>query len=596
MQSNGTHYEVGPWTLERLLAAPEGQPLQEKLDLAEELLGQLEGARGQLTPNITTENFLAILDAYERLYAEGSRLTSYAALWFSENTQNPNALAFYGKLQAKVTEWQNRTLFFELWWRGLDDANAQRLLAAAGNRLYYLEYQRLLAKYTLAEGEEKIVNLKNATGRGGLETVYEMVTNKLEYRVTIDGEVKVCTREQLMTYTRSTNPDHRAAAYQELYRVYGENGLVLSQIYNSIARDWHDENVTVRGFSTPIAARNLVNHIPDEAVDLLLQLTRENAPVFHRWFALKAKYLGIEKLRRYDIYAPLTNVDAHYSYDDAVHKVLGSLQTFHPDLHAAAKSVFDNNHIHSTISPGKRGGAFCASPLPTLPPYVLVNYAERLEDVSTLAHELGHAIHAVLSGHHSILNYSPSLPLAETASVFSEMLLVDDLLADNPPADVRRYLIGRQLDGAFATALRQAYFAIWEVTAFKLILEGASTEDLCAAYLDNLREQFGPNVEIADEFKWEWVSIPHFIGVPFYVYAYAFGQLLVYALYQQYKEHGDAFKPGYLKLLAYGGAASPEQILTEAGIDMRSREFWQGGFNFIASLVDQLEALEAETA
>jgi oligoendopeptidase F len=226
---------------------------------------------------------------------------------------------------------------------------------------------------------------------------------------------------------------------------------------------------------------------------------------------------------------------------------------------------------------------------PALTPWVLVNYQGRADDVATLAHELGHAIHAMLASHHSLFTFHSSLPLAETASTFGEMMLLDRLLAEEKDPAVRRDMLFRQVDDAYMVIMRQAFFAIFERQAHEMVAKNATVNELAEAYRANMDEQFGDSLEIADEFKWEWVVVPHFYSTPFYVYAYAFGQLLVLALYQQYKAEGEAFKPRYLKILAAGGSEAPMKILSEAGIDIHSAAFWQGGFDIISRLVDQLE-------
>ena len=226
--------------------------------------------------------------------------------------------------------------------------------------------------------------------------------------------------------------------------------------------------------------------------------------------------------------------------------------------------------------------------------WVMLNYQGRADDVATMAHELGHAIHSMLAGHHNVFTFHSSLPLAETASTFGEMMLVDQLLENETDESVRRDLLFRQVDDSYATIMRQAYFSLFERKAHQMVKENASVDELAAAYLENLATQFGDSMEISDEFKWEWVSIPHIYHTPFYVYAYAFGQLLVLSLYKQFKAEGEVFKPRYLKLLSAGGSQAPEKSLTEAGIDIRSAAFWQGGFDVIKDLVEQLEALPIE--
>ncbi|MCK6540397.1 MAG: M3 family metallopeptidase, partial [Anaerolineales bacterium] len=255
------------------------------------------------------------------------------------------------------------------------------------------------------------------------------------------------------------------------------------------------------------------------------------------------------------------------------------------------RRVFDQNRLDSEVRKGKQGGAFCASINPEDTPFVLMNYTGRARDVATLAHELGHAIHAMLASHHSVFTFHSSLPLAETASTFGEMMLTEKLLAGETDEAVRRDILFKQMDDAFATILRQIYFALFEREAHELAQKNATVDEMCAAYMANLREQFGDSVELSDEFKWEWVSIPHIYAVPFYVYAYAFGQLLVFSLYQQFKAEGDSFKPKYLKILSAGGSESPAKILAEAGVDINSAQFWQGGFDVLSRMVDELESL-----
>jgi len=272
--------------------------------------------------------------------------------------------------------------------------------------------------------------------------------------------------------------------------------------------------------------------------------------------------------------------------------VLDSFIEFEPRIGELARRVFDDDHLDSDVRKGKRDGAFCWSVVPEMTPWVLLNYQGRARDVATMAHELGHAIHSMLASDHSAFTFHSSLPLAETASTFGEMILTDRLLAEETDEDVRRDILFKQVDDAYATIMRQSYFALFEKQAHEMVMNNASVDELAAAYMENLKEQFGDSLELSDEFKWEWVSIPHIYHTPFYVYAYAFGQLLVLSLYQQFKREGDAFKPKYLKILSAGGSEAPAKILGEAGVDIESAAFWQGGFDVVAGLVKQLEELK----
>jgi oligoendopeptidase F len=363
-------------------------------------------------------------------------------------------------------------------------------------------------------------------------------------------------------------------------------------MYQTLVRDWANEQVDLRHFGSPISARNLMNDIPDPVVDTLLEVSQNNASLFQRYFGLKARWLGVDRLRRYDIYAPVAKSDKRYEFPQAIEMVRDAFNTFEPRLAALAQRVFDDNHVDSEVRKGKRGGAFCWSVTPRITPYVLLNYQGRADDVATMAHELGHAIHSMLASDHSVFTFHASLPLAETASTFGEMMLVDRLLADEDDANVRRDMLLRQVDDSYATIMRQTFFALFERQAHDMVVKNASIDEISAAYMENLKRQFGDAVELSDEFRWEWVSIPHIYQTPFYVYAYAFGQLLVLSLYQQYRLEGESFKPRYLKILASGGSDAPARVLSLAGIDIHKAEFWQGGFNVLAALVDQLEALQ----
>ncbi|MEA1977451.1 MAG: M3 family oligoendopeptidase, partial [Chloroflexota bacterium] len=407
-----------------------------------------------------------------------------------------------------------------------------------------------------------------------------------------DGEEKELSREELTVYYRDPDPALREAAYKELYRVYNADGPILGQIYQAIVRDWRSEGVDLRGYSAPIALRNLANDIPDDVVETLLDVCRKNAPLFHRFFQLKARWLGVDRLRRYDIYAPVAQSEKTYSYNDAVAMVLESFRQFDPSMADLVQRVFDQDHIDSEVRKGKRSGAFCATVTPELTPWVLQSYNGTPRNVATMAHELGHAVHSMLAADHTKLTQHSSLPLAETASTFAEMLLVDHLLEIEDDPDVRRDILFGQMDDAYATIMRQAYFAMFERQAHERVHEGAAVDDLSGIYLDNLKDQFGDSLDLSEDFRFEWLAIPHFYFAPFYVYAYTFGQLLVLSLYKQYKEEGESFIPRYIDILAAGGSASPDEILTSAGIDMRKGAFWQGGFDVVKKSLEQLEAIE----
>ncbi|MBM4428130.1 MAG: M3 family oligoendopeptidase [Chloroflexi bacterium] len=537
------------------------------------------------------DQFMDAVKASEAMTRIGNKMYSFAGLSFAADTQDQKAQSLMARVMQFLAGIENRTLFFSLWWKALDDENAKRLMDVAGDFRYYLEALRLYKPHTLSEAEEKIVNIKNVTGVNALGNLYDAITNRYAFKLQVGKKELELTAAELFSYRYSTDPAMRAASYQSQFKVYAEDGPILGQIYQTILRDWHNENVDLRKFKNSIAPRNLNNDVPEEAVEALLGVARKNVGVFQRYFKMKAKYMGLKKMRRYDIYAPVAASKKTYKWDEAVTMVLDAFNAFSPQVADLAKRVFDENRIDSEIRKGKRGGAFCASVAPEMTPYVLVNYQGTGREVATLAHELGHAIHAMLASHHTTFTFHSSLPLAETASTFAEMVLIDKLLAEETDESVRRDILFKQMDDAYATIMRQSFFALFEKTAHEMVQKNASVDDLSNAYLENLKEQFGDALELSDDFKWEWVGIPHIYQVPFYVYAYAFGQLLVLALYQQFKAEGESFKPKYLKILSAGGSEAPEQILSEAGINIRDPKFWQGGFDVLEKLVSELEAL-----
>ncbi len=585
-------YEQKGWSLEELFPGLGTTEIEQALEKLDASVADFEMHREQLAADISEKQFVAILQNYEGITRQISRVGSFASLRFSEDTQDQQVQAFMAQMQQLGAQIDNRIMFFNLWWKNLDDKAAARLLEASGDYRYWLEALRLQKPYTLSEPEEKIINLKDVNGTQALVTLYSTITNRYSFQLEVDGEQKELSREELQVYYRNADPALREAAYKELYRVYDADGPILGQIYQSILRDWRSEGVDLRGYSAPIALRNLANDIPDDVVETLLDVCRKNAPLFHRFFQLKARWLGVDRLRRYDIYAPVAQSEKTYPYSDAVAMVLESFQQFDPRMAELVQRVFDQNHIDSEVRKGKRSGAFCATVNPDLTPWVLQSYNGAPRNVATMAHELGHAVHSMLAADHTKLTQHASLPLAETASTFAEMLLVDHLLEIEDDPDVRRDILFGQMDDAYATIIRQAYFALFERQAHELVHDGAAVDDLSGIYLDNLKDQFGDSLDLSEDFRFEWLAIPHFYFAPFYVYAYTFGQLLVLSLYKQYKEEGESFIPRYIDILSAGGSASPDEILTSAGIDMRKGAFWQGGFDVVKKSLEQLEAIE----
>ncbi|MFN2281433.1 MAG: M3 family oligoendopeptidase, partial [Anaerolineales bacterium] len=447
-------YKQQRWSLDALFPGHETPEFKNAMKELEGEIAEFEKRRDELDVEIDESDFLEIVAELEDITTQSNRLYGYAGLWFTEDTQNQDAQALQARIEQFLVELQNKTLFFSIWWKKLDQHTAERLMAGAGDLKYWLEEMRHFTPHTLSEPEEKVINIKNVTGFSALITLYDSITNRYTFKVEVDGKEQDLTRGELMVYARHHDPKLRAAIYRELYRVYGDDGPILGQIYQTIVRDWSNENIDLRNYQSPISVRNLGNDVPDQAVDALLAVCEKNAPVFQRFFELKARWLKIDQLRRYDIYAPVAQSDKTYDFQAAVDMVLDAFQNFDPRVAELAEGIIADGHVDSEIRKGKRGGAFCWSVDKDLSPWVLLNYQGTADSVATMAHELGHGIHALLAQDHSVFTYHSSLPLAENASTFGEMLLIDRLLSQESDPAVRRDILFKQVDDAYATIMR----------------------------------------------------------------------------------------------------------------------------------------------
>jgi len=593
--------KVGSWKLTDLVKDPSGDEFQLFLASIETVAKQFEARRKDLRPDISSADFENLIHLIEEIAEKVSIAKSYASLQYSADTSSNEAAALVTRMEKLASDIGNRLLFFDLWFKKeIDERNAQRLIDSV-LPVYreYLRHKRLLAKYALTEPEEKVINTMEVTGTKALVKIYEKMTSDFELTMAVKKGKKIIrkkftNKEKMLSLIRSPKPEEREAAYKALWQVYKKNSGVLGEIYRNIVIQWRDEGISMRGYKSPISVRNIANNLDDTTVEALLAVCRRNSVIFQEYFREKAKFIGVKKLRRYDLYAPLsskTTDQKKFTYGKAVDTVLKTFEDFDSQFRKFAERIFAEQHVDSAIRNGKRGGAFCHTISPKITPYVFLNFNGKARDVSTLAHEFGHAIHSIAAADKPILVSEAPLPLAETASVFAEMLL-NDKLAEKMSDKERRFLLAEQIDDIYATIMRQAYFTLFEIEAHNAIAEHNATIDkVSEIYLNNLKEQFGNSVTITTDFQWEWLYIPHFYHTPFYCYAYAFGNLLVLSLYQQYKIEGKSFVPKYFNVLSAGGSRKPEELLKESGIDISKEEFWQQGFDYVAKKVQQLKQL-----
>ncbi len=584
-------FKQGKWNLRGLVTNPDSS-IDKRLEEVKLKVNGFEKKKKTLGPKIHEKKFVSMLHNLEEITEKFSIVSGYASLEYSSDTQSDKATSLHTKIRQFGADIENRTLFFDQWWKKqIDEKNAQRLMKSAGELHEFLRYKRLLAKYSLTEPEERIINTLDVTGHSALVKLYDKITNAFEFFVKIDGKTRKYTREELSQLVRSPKSKTREIAYKTLLSRYDTNKGVLGEVYQNIALNWKNECIQLRGYSSPIAVRNIGNDVDDKTVNSLLSVCEKNSHVFRKFFSQKARILGVKKLRRYDIYAPVQKkYEKKYSYDKAVKLVLQTLHNFSPKLGEFAKKVFAENHVDSSIRPGKRSGAFCSTITPKITPYVLVNFKGRSNDVFTLAHELGHAIHSMAASNKSIFIQEAPLPLAETASTFSEMLLFDKILNEVNDEE-RKSILVEHLDDLYSTIARQAYFTLFEISAHKKIGESATVHDITTVYMKTLKEQFGNSLILSTDFGIEWTCIPHFYHSPFYCYSYSFGNLLALSLFQRYRQEGKAFVSTYFDMLSAGGSKKSEQLLKEHGIDISSEKFWQEGFKYIRNQTERLDKL-----
>src|SRR5215467_2724746 len=570
--------KIGSWKLDDLVKDPTEKEFQEFLESILNKVEQLERKREALDNHISIVEFENSLHSIEEISEKVNIASGYAHLNYAADTSSNDRAALVTKMGTFGSNITNRLLFFDLWFKKeLDEENAQRLIESVPP-VYreHLKHLRLLAKYTLTEPEERIINTLEVTGTSALIKIYDRMTSGLEFVVKLKRGIKSITktftnREKLLTLTRSTKAAEREAAYNSLLRVYKENSGVLGEIYQNRVIEWRDECLNLRGFKSPISVTNIQNDLEDTTVDTLLGVCRRNSIVFQEYFKQKAKMLGVKKLQRYHLYAPLTikaSDQKRFTYRKAVDTVLQTFDDFHPKFRELAEKILDEQHIDSEIRKSKLGGAFCSSISPKMTPYVLLNFDGKSRDVSTMAHEFGHAIHSMTASDKPLTVWHAPLPLAETASVFAEMLL-NDKLSEKLTKVERRISLAEQIAE-----------------------QNATIDQISELYLNNLKEQFGDSVNVSRDFQWEWLYIPHFYHSPFYCYAYSFGNLLVVSLYQQFKSEGkNSFIPRYFNILSSGGSQKPEYLLKQSGIDISKDEFWQQGFDLVAAKIQELKAM-----
>ncbi len=531
----------------------------------------------------------------EELYDRLGRATVYAALLFAADTSKPEHRNLQQKAEQRNTTIQNLLLFFELEWLKVDEHDAQRLSTHPDLAAYrhYLQSLRRYKSHTLTEAEERMVNEKDIVGAQAWQRYFTELLASLTFPVTRGGETQELDLEQTINLMRHADRSLRRHSFEVLYHVLGTQAQHLAYIYNTLMQDQITMN-RLRRYPDAMSSRHLSNEIDPEAVDTMMSVVDQNYAIAQNYFCLKAKLLDLPRLQIYDQYAPVGEIPAQTTYTQARDVILEAMAGFDTRFHDIGSQFFAHNWIDAEVRPGKRGGAFCSGYPPSANSYILCSYTDDLRDVMTVAHELGHGIHFQLARKQTLFNFYPTLPMAETASIFAEMIVFEHLLNQQSDRQARLGLLCNKVEDIFATIFRQNVLTRFEQTVYAGRVNGRLTpEEINAYWSESNARYYGNAIEQTAGYERGWSYIPHFIYTPFYCYSYVFGNLLVLALYGMYREQGESFVPSYIKLLEAGGSQSPDDLLAPLGVNIRDGAFWQHGLNELRRLVDHIEGLVA---
>ena len=539
----------------------------------------------------------AAIAEYEVLDEVLSRVMGYAGLLYAGDMTDPENGKFMQSTQETVTEISSHLLFFGLEINRIEDGRLDAQLGESEALQRYAPWLRDTRSYRehqLDDQLEKLLLEKSVAGRGAWNRLFDETMADLRFDVELPDGAREMTNAEVLNLLSDGDGAVRKAAAKSLGAVLGKNARTFTLITNTLAKDKEIEDKW-RGFARPVSSRNLANVVEDEVVDALVTAVRGSySDLSHRYYGLKAKWFGVDQLDYWDRNAPLPDDDdTKIHWGDAVTKVLDAYGSFSPDLADVARNFFDNNWIDAPVRPGKSPGAFAHPTVPGAHPYLLLNYQGKTRDVMTLAHELGHGVHQVLAGGQGHLMSDTPLTLAETASVFGEMLTFRKLLseADNPA--LRKTMLASKVEDMINTVVRQIAFHEFERRLHDKRAEGELlTEEICDIWMEIQAESLGPAIRFEDEYRYFWTYIPHFIHSPFYVYAYAFGDCLVNSLYGVYQGSADGFAERYLDMLRAGGTLGHKELLAPFGLDASDPAFWQRGLDVISGLIDELETLD----
>ena len=588
-----SHSNLPKWNLNDLYSSLDDPKISSDLEKYKQLnIDLADSYKGKLV-SISATQFVKSLAMYEKITTLSNILMDYAYLNMVTQMKNDKAMSFYQDMTEKMTDYSVPAIFYSLEINQLSDDKINELLENTDVAYYkpFITSLRMFKDYSLSQDIEEILHEKSITSSSAWVRLYEETSAHLEY--TVDG--KSYNDAEISKLLQDRDASIRAKAGVEINRVSHENSMLFSFVYNMIIKDKSISD-NKRGFSAPISSKNLENNVEAEVVEALASAVKANySTIAHRFYKLKAKWLGVEKLGYWDRNAPLPfSAEKIFSWEESVEIVQDAYNKFSPNLYDLSKDFFDKNWIDVPPRDGKRSGAFAAPVSATLHPYLLLNFVGKQNDVLTLAHELGHGCHQLLSGTKGELNDATPLTLAEVASVFGEMMTFQSMLDKIDDDKEKLCLIASKVSDMINTAIRQISFHFFESRAHEERKSGELSNDrLCEIWTEEMKSALGDSVIVGDDSKYIWSQVGHFYFAPFYVYAYSFADCLVNSLYQVYQEGAvDSFEEKYLDMLANTGVKKYDELLMPFGLDAKDEGFWQKGLSLISKYLDQLEELD----
>ena len=555
--------------------------------------------RGRLcSPDLTPDTLLAAIKEIESIYQEVSKPVNFAHLLHSCDTGSHEVGAFMKKQMEKLTEVNVSLMFYELELQKADEKAIERALADPGlaNYVHHVTVARSLSKHRLSESEEVILEETANTGSRAWMRLFEeiMANHRFRYVDPNTGDATDLMLQEALDLIKDANRKVRQSAADSISQGLAELQRVLCFTYNNLISDRKTED-RLRNLEYPEHSRHLSNELDKETVDFVINLCRKHYGLVARFYRVKKQILGLKELTHIDRYAPLFDVTEPIPYEKGKQIVLDAFGNFSAEMQATAQAFFDNKWIDAEPRPGKQAGGFTAYVTPDTNPFVFTNYLNKHSSVSILAHELGHGVHAAMSGGQTFFNYLGSLPLAELASTFGEMLVFEQLISTAQLKD-KLALYADKIESIYATVFRQAAMFRFEQRCHEQVRESGemSAQDFGEIWQEEMQAMFGDSLNLGDQHRSWWSFISHVFTVPFYVYSYSFGELLVLSLFQKAKQEGAVFETKYVNLLKLGGSLSPHDLMATIGVDLKDESFWLGGFDAMEKLVSEFERLWAE--